>query len=241
MVDKYEVKKYISDKIGEEYIIPTIGVYEKFEDIDFESLPEEFVMKPTCDSGSVIICKDKKSFDKEKAKEKIEKAMKIKYYDLYREWPYKNVKSKIIIEKFMKDDEKDDLRDFKFYCFNGVPKFLYVAERFWSSNHDEVRTCDEVRLCFVDMDYKVVDFQYSGYKTLDVLPDKPVNFEKMKEIAKVLSKDIPFLRVDLYEVNKKIYFGELTFYPGAGFTKIKPDNYDNILGELIELPKEKRG
>lgn len=233
MVDKYEVKKYISDKIGEEYIIPTVGVYEKFEDIDFESLPEKFVMKTTGDSGSIIICKDKKSFDKEKAKEKMEKSMQIKYYDLYREWPYKNVKSRIIIEKFMKDEERDELRDFKFYCFNGVPKFVSVSEGL--SNHDTAR------ISFADMNYKDAGFYKRNFKHFDKLPDKPVNFEKMKEIAKVLSKDIPFLRVDLYEINKKIYFGELTFYSGAGFMKFEPEKYDKILGDMLELPKEKRG
>lgn len=126
MVDKYEAKKYVADIIGEEYIIPTIGIYDKFDDIDFNSLPNQFVMKCTHDSGGIIICKDKNTFDREQAKKKINKNLKRNFYKNFREWPYKNVKPRIIIEKYMADKQQDDLIDYKYFCFNGVPQFLYV-------------------------------------------------------------------------------------------------------------------
>lgn len=231
MVDKYEVKKYIANIIGEEYIIPTLGVWKQFEDIDFEKLPNQFVLKCTHDSESTIICKNREEIDYNLIKNKIKKAQKRNYYLLSREWPYKNVKPRIIAEKYMATDKQRELLDYKFFCFNGEPKFLYVSEGL--SNHATAT------ISFVNMNYELTEFHRKDYKPFKKLPPKPKNFEKMKELARKLSKDIPFLRVDLYEIEGKIYFGELTFYPASGYLPFEPEEYDKILGDMLELPKEK--
>ena len=231
MVDKYEAKKYASKIIGEEYIIPTLGVYDKFKDIDFDKLPKKFVIKPTHTSGNVFICKDREKIDYKKLEKTIKKWLKRKYYKYHREWPYKNVKPRIIVEKYMATENQKELIDYKFFCFNGEPKFIYVSQGL--SDHSTAR------ISFANMNYKMEKFKRKDYKPFETLPKKPVNFEKMKELAKILSKDIPFLRVDFYEIDQKIYFSELTFYPGGGYIPFDPDEYDSVLGKILELPKEK--
>lgn len=230
MVDKYEVKQYISDKIGKEYIIPTIGVYDKFEDINFSELPEKFVMKCTHDSGSTIVCRDKKVFDIENAKKKTEKWLKQNFFYLAREWPYKNVKRRIVIEEYMEDNKKKELVDYKFYCFNGIPQYLYVSEGL--ENHATAK------IDFFDMDYNYAPFGRTDYKRFPEKPQKPTNFIKMKELSKILSENIPFVRVDFYEINNQIYFGELTFSPCGGYMPFDPKEYDKKLGDWIDLPKK---
>ena len=232
MVDKNEAKKYVSKIIGEEYIIPTLGLYNNFDEINFEKLPNQFVIKCTHDSGGNIICKDKEKLNMKVAKKKIEKCLKQNYYNLGREWPYKNVKPRIIIEKYMATEKQPELIDYKFFCFNGEPKFIYVSEGL--SNHKTAK------ISFVDMDYKKTEFYRKDYRAFDKLPSKPKNFEKMKELAKKLSKNIPFVRVDFYEIENKVFFSELTFYPCAGYVPFEPEKYDEILGDMLELPKEKR-
>lgn len=232
MADKYEAKKYVANIIGEEYIIPTLGAWDKFEDIDFEKLPNQFVLKPTHTSGTVFICKDKNKLDIEKVRNKMNKCLKRNYFYCGREWPYKNVKPKIIIEKCMSSEKQKELVDYKFFCFNGEPRFLYISEGL--SNHSTAK------MSFADMEYNMTKFHRKDYEPFKVLPPKPVNFEKMKELAGKLSKDIPFLRVDFYEIEGKIYFGELTFYPGSGYIPFEPEEYDKILGDMLELPKKKR-
>lgn len=227
MVDKYEAKKYVSDILSEEYIIPTIGVYDSFDEIDFEKLPEQFVMKCTHDSGGLVICKDKKTFDIEKARNKITKCLKRNYYYFSREWPYKNVKPRIIIEKYMSDSKQKVLKDYKFYCFNGIPKYLYVSEGL--DNHKTAK------ISFFDMDFNFAPFKRKDYEPFQEKPEKPVNFANMIELAKILSKDIKFLRVDFYEINNKIYFSELTFSPCAGYMPFDPEEYDYKLGQMINL------
>lgn len=227
MVDKYEAKKYVANIIGKEYIIPTLGIWEKFEDIDFEKLPNKFVLKCTHDSGGIIICNDKSKIDIKKAKIKIEKCMKRKYYYVHREWPYKNVKPRIIAEKYMANEIQQDLIDYKFFCFNGEPEYMYVSEGM--SDHKTAK------MGFVDMNYEPTNFYRSDYKTFEEFPEKPSNFNKMVELAKILSRDTYFLRVDFYEINKKIYFSELTFYPNAGYIPFVPIEYDKILGDMINL------
>lgn len=231
MVDKYEVKKYVANIIGEEYIIPTIGIYNKFDDINFDILPNQFVIKCTHDSGGLVIVKDKSNLNIKSARKIIEKSLRRNYYYYGREWPYKNVKPRIIIEKYMANEKQKELIDYKFFCFNGEPKFLYVSEGL--SNHKTAR------ISFVDMDYKKTEFYRKDYKPFDELPKKPINFEKMKELAAILAKDIPFLRVDFYEIEGKIYFGELTFYPCSGFIPFEPEEWDRKLGDMLELPKQK--
>lgn len=230
LVDKYEVKKYISQIIGEEYIIPTIGIYDKFEDINFDELPNQFVIKCTHDSGSTIICKDKKQFDYNYCKKMINKCLKKNIYFISREWPYKNVKPRIIIEELLIDNVNNDLRDYKFFCFDGNVNFFKIDfDRFtchranYYNNKMELLAFGE-EVCPPDFNKKL---------------SMPVNFIKMKELAEKLSENIPFLRVDFYEVNNKIYFGELTFYPAAGFGKFIPNDWDLKLGEMIDLEKVK--
>ena len=231
MVDKYEVKKYVSDKINNDYIIPTIGKWNKFEEINFDKLPEQFVLKCTHDSGSVIICKSKEKFNKNEAKVKINKALKKNYYYNSREWPYKNVKPRIIAEPYLENEKGKGLIDYKFFCFNGIPKFLYVSEGL--ENHKTAS------ISFLDMNFQRTDFKRKDYKEYEKIPEKPVNFEKMKELSKILSKGVPFLRVDFYEIKGKIFFSELTFYPCSGFLPFEPEEYDKIIGDMLILPRER--
>lgn len=232
MVDKYEAKKYVENIIGKEYIIPTLAIYDKFDDIEWDKLPNEFVIKCTHDSGGLVICKDKTKLDIKSAKKKINKCLHRNFYYLGREWVYKNLKAKILIEKYMGTQDQEELVDYKFFCLNGEPKFLYISEGL--ENHATAK------MSFVDMEYNMEKFHRKDYKTFEKLPAKPINFEKMKKLAKILSKDIPFLRVDFYEIEGKIYFGELTFFPCSGYMPFKPEKYDKILGDMLELPKEKR-
>ena len=232
MVDKYEVKKYVANIIGENYIIPTLGIYNNFNEINFDELPNQFVIKCTHDSGGLIICRDKTKLDINEVSKKINYYLNRNYYYLGREWPYKEVKPRIIIEEYMEDKNSKNLKDFKFYCFNGEPKYLYVSEGL--ENHKTAR------MEFFDMNFNSAPFSREDYKVFENKPQKPINFEKMKKLSKILSSGIPFLRVDFYEINGKIYFGELTFSPCSGFMKVSPKIYDKILGEMIILPKEKR-
>ena len=232
MVDKYEVKEYISKKIGEEYIIPTLGVWDKFDDIDFDSLPKQFVLKCTHDSGGLVICKNKATFNKDAAQKKINKCLKRNYFWNNREYPYKNVKPRIIAEQYLEDDlsSKQGLTDYKFFCFNGEPKFLYVSSGL--ENHKTAH------ISFLTLDWEFAPFQRSDYAPLDKLPPKPTNFDKMLETSSILSQNIPFVRVDLYEVNKTIRFSELTFSPCSGYMPFIDSKYDEILGDLLVLPKK---
>ncbi len=227
MVDKYEVKKYVAKIIGEEYIIPTYGIYDSFNDINFDKLPNQFVIKCTHDSGGLVVCRNKNDFNFKESKNKIEQCLKNNFYYNSREWPYKNVKPRVIVEKYMQDANSKELKDYKFYCFNGIPKYLYVSEGL--ENHETAK------IEFFDMDFHTAPFQRTDYKTFDIKPDIPINFEKMKELSLILSKNIPFVRVDFYEINKKVYFGELTFTPCGGFMPFSPDEWDYKLGDMLDI------
>ena len=228
MVDKYEAKKFVADIIGEECTVPTYGVWDKFEDINFDDLPDKFVLKCTHDSGGLVICRDKSKLDIAKAKQKIERSLKKDYFITRREWPYKNVKPRIIAEKYLEDEYSKELSDYKFYCFNGEPKMLYVSRGL--ENHETAR------ISFVTMDWKQAPLKRNDYESFEELPPKPQSFDLMVEYSRRLSKDIPFLRVDFYDVNGKLYFGELTFFPGAGFTALDPEEWDYTFGSWITLP-----
>lgn len=232
MVDKYKARKYIKEKIGEEYLIPLLGVWDKAEDIDFDALPNQFVLKCNHNSGlGMYICKDKSKLTENQIKairKNLAKGLKQDYYLAGREWPYKDVPRKIIAEKYM-EDETGQLRDYKFYCFNGEPKIIMI-------NSD--RETGKTKADYFDMDFNWLDLKW-GYEHALVKPLKPINFEKMKELAVVLSKNIPELRVDFYEVNNKIYFGELTFFDGSGFDKIEPKEWDKKIGDWITLPQKR--
>lgn len=226
MVDKYEVKKYIENIIGEEYIVPTIGIYNSFEEIDFAKLPYKFVMKCTHDSGGIVICKDKSTYNKKNAKQKINKYLKRNFYYSGREWPYKNVKPRIIIEKYMEDKNQPNILDYKFFCFNGKVEYLYVS----AGSHSK-----EQCLQFFDRDYNSVDCRRNDYRSFDELPPCPKSFNKMIEYAELLSKGIEHVRVDFYEINGKLYFSEFTFYTGSGFIPFEKDEWDIKLGRLINI------
>lgn len=229
MVDKYEAKKYVSKLVGEEYIIPTLGVWETFDDIDFGCLPNQFVLKCTHDSGGLIICRNKEIFNKKNAKKILVHSLKRNYYLRgCREWPYKNVKPRIIAEQYMQDGQNRELTDYKFYCFNGTPQYLYVSTGM--ENHATAR------MGFLDLNWNKMDFFRNDYKPLEVIPPRPEKFGDMIELAKKLSDGIPFLRVDLYVINGKIYFGELTFSPCGGMMPFNPPEADAEVGKLLKLP-----
>ena len=227
MVDKYEAKKYVAAIIGEEYIIPTLGVWDRFEDIDFDALPDCFVLKCTHDSGGLVIVRDKKELDKKAARRKIEHCLGRNYYMNSREWPYKNVRPRIIAEQFMINDSGEELQDYKFMCFNGKVKCCFVcSDRF---------SAEGLHITILDRDWNVLPFHRHYHPPKSGL-EKPAQYDEMLRLAEQLSKDIPFVRVDLYEINGKIYFGELTFFPGSGLEKFEPESGDYTLGSWIALP-----
>lgn len=228
MVDKYKAKKYVADRIGEEYIIPTLGVWECAEDIDFDELPDQFVLKTTHDCGGMVICTDKSKLDIDKARKKLDGCLKKAYYHKNREWPYKNVNAKIIAEKYMRDTKTCELRDYKFFAFDGEAKIMFVAS-------DRQKENEETKFDFFDMDYNHLSFT-NGHPNAETLPEKPEKFEQMKELAGKLSKGIPHIRVDFYEVDGNIYFGELTFFHWSGFEPFKPETWDYEIGKYIKLP-----
>ena len=232
MVDKCDVKPFVASIIGEEYIIPTLGVWEKFDDIDFASLPNQFVLKCTHDSGGLVICKDKSKFDISSAKKKIETCLKKEYFWQGREWPYKNVHPRIIAEKYMVDSKTNELRDYKFFSFDGEPKALFVASERQTAGTD-------TKFDFFDMNYNNLHIK-SGHENAENPPEKPECFEEMKELAAKLSKGIPQVRVDFYEVDGKVYFGELTFAHHGGVVPFEPDKWDEIFGSWITLPPKSK-
>lgn len=225
MVDKYKVKQYVVTKIGEEHIIPTLGVWDRFDEIDFDSLPEQFVLKCTHDSGGLVIVKDKKSFDKKSARKKINHCLKRNYFWNTREWPYKSVKPRIIAEKFMVDESGVELKDYKFFTFNGEPKALFVA----------TDRGTDTRFDFYDIYFNHLPF-LNGHPSAVKEIDRPAGFEQMKQLARKLSEGIPHLRVDFYDINGKVYFGELTFYHWSGMVPFEPDKWDEVFGKWIKLP-----
>lgn len=231
MVDKYEVKKYVAEKIGEQYVIPTIGVYDRFEGIDFDKLPNQFVIKCTHDSGGLYICRDKKNMNIEDVKKKINDSLSRNYFWSAREWPYKNVRPRILAEEYMSDETQPKLVDYKFYCFNGEPKFLYV-----SVGLEDHQTAE---MDFFDLDFKKMPFRRGDFESLRVLPKKPKNFNLMVNMARKLANGTSFVRVDLYEINNRVYFSELTFTPCAGMMPFEPEEWDEKIGEMLVLPRKK--
>ena len=227
MVDKVKAKGWVSERIGSQYIIPTIGVWERPEDIDFESLPNKFVLKCNHNSGTgMVICRDKSTLNKEEVIKELNKGLNEDYYLFYREWPYKNVPRRILAEQFMEDESGNpDLIDYKFFCFNGKPYMMYISQ-----DHSEHPTTD-----FYDMDFQRLPIRMRDPNSEDVV-NKPEQFEEMKRLATVLCKDVPHLRVDFYLINGKVYFGELTFFHNAGFSVIKPEEWDVRIASMISLP-----
>lgn len=231
MVDKYAVKKYVANIIGEEYIIPTLGVWDRFEDIDFDKLPKQFVLKTTHDGGSygIVICKDKDVFDYKAAKKTINRSLRRCSYKVMREWPYKNVKRQIIAEEYLECMGNTDLIDYKFYCFNGQPLYCQVIKDRNSKETIDFFDQEWNHQVFYGLNPKAIQSSYPI--------DRPINYDKMVEVASKLSRNIPFARVDLYNIEGKIYFGEITFFPASGFGVFTPSEWDYKLGEWIKLPK----
>lgn len=233
MVDKISAKEYVSGIIGLQHIIPTLGVWDKFEEIDFSLLPKEFVLKTNHGGGSssVVICRDKNTFDYDAAKKKLERGLKKNPYNKYREWPYRNITPKIFAETFITNnkEQKKDIIDYKWYCFNGNPMFCQVIQD---------RSTNET-IDFFDSKWNHLPFVGLNpvARNSIVEPNIPEHLGEMLKIAQMLSNTIPFCRIDLYDINNTVYFGEITFYPASGFGRFTPGTYDEILGRLLQLPE----
>ncbi len=227
MADKYAVREYVKKTIGEEYLIPLLGVWCRPKDIDFDLLPKQFVLKCNHDSGSVIICHDKCAFDRDAAIKSLNKFLEKNYYWQGREWPYKNITPVIIAEEYLVDESNVELKDYKVFNFNGIPKIIQVDfDRF--GNHRR--------------NLYSVNWKYLGYTSQyptdpSVVIKQPMQLEKLLDCAKRLSSGIPFVRTDFYSVNEKIFFGEMTFYHGGGMERFYPEEWDLRLGSWIKLPE----
>ena len=236
MVDKVAVKKYVADLIGEEYIIPTLGVWDNPEDIDWDTLPNQFVLKTTHSGGSngVIICRDKRTFDTGEAVSKLNESLKSDIYSTFREWPYKDVPRRVIAEQLICEQHnqgQQDLTDYKFFCFNGEPEYCQVIR-----NRSQTMTID-----FYDMEWKHQEFiGLHPVMTNGLHPVTcPIHINDLRTICMKLAKDIPFVRIDFYVLDNREYFGELTFYPASGFGVFTPYDWDIKLGELLLLGNKK--
>ena len=233
LVDKYAVRRFVAERIGGEYLIPLVGgPWDSFDEIDFDALPEKFVLKCTHDSGGLLICRDKRALDREKARRRIAQSLQQNFYYHNREWPYKDVRPRIIAEAYMEDASTSELRDYKFFCFGGEPKMLFVAS-------DRQTAGEETKFDFFDMDYNHLDLR-NGHPNAAVPPEKPAQFGLMRELAQKLSQGIPHVRVDLYEVNGRVYFGEMTFYHWSGMVPFDPPEWDERLGSWIRLPEKQK-
>lgn len=233
MVDKYAVKQYVADKIGENHIIPTLGVWDKFEDIDFDKLPNNFVLKCTHDSGGLVICRDKSKLDMNAAKKKLNKSLKRNYFYAGREWPYKDVKPRIIAEKYLEEKGKTVPEDYKVYCINGKPIYIVVFHNRF--NHGE-ELSETVYNTAWEPQHISLD---EHFKVSNIVESVPECFDKMLKYSEILSENICQSRIDFYIVNNHLYFGEITLYTASGFQKMIPEEMDYKLGQMIKLPNRK--
>lgn len=229
MADKYEMRAWVEERVGPGHTVPVLGVWDDPEEIDFDSLPDQFVLKCNHNSGlGMYICRDKAKLDKEKAIRGLQKGLKQNYYLSCREWPYKNVKRRVIAEEYLKNGDDKDLTDYKFFCFDGEPKIMYISKE----------NCKVPGMDYFDMEFRHLDICMEEFPT-GIIPEKPEQFEKMKEIAARLSAGVPQLRVDFYLVEDHIYVGELTFFHGGGMTKITPEYWADRFSEWLVLPEKK--
>ena len=228
LVDKAEVKPWVAEHIGEDHIIPTLGVWDNFDEIDFDSLPNQFVLKCTHDSGGVFVVTDKNKFDIEAARKKLEPRLKTSYYWHTREWPYKFVKPRILAEQFMVDESGYELKDYKLFCFDGKMKYLFVAT-------DRRVKGKDTKFDFFDENFVHLPIK-NGHENADRELVCPPGFEEMKRCASILSKGFPEARVDFYDINGHVYFGEITFYHWGGLMPFEPEEWDRIFGDQIVLP-----
>ena len=230
LVDKIDVKYYIKERIGEEFIIKTLAIWNDVEDIQIDNLPNKFVLKTNCGGGSngVIVCKDKNDFDIKEAKIKLKKSLNANIYKTHREWPYKNVKPRIFAEEYMVDESGCELKDYKFFCFGGKVKALFVATERYRGDH-------YVKFDYYDENFQHLDIRQSHLNSDNPLVVPPKNFEKMKQISEKLSEGLKHVRVDLYNINGRIYFGEMTFFHYSGLMPFKPKKWDYIWGNWLDL------
>lgn len=234
MVDKYKVREYIAQELGEEYLIPLLGVWNDPDEIDFDALPDQFVLKCNHNSGlGMCICKDKSKLDIPKVKAELRKGLKQDYYLTGREWPYKDVPRKIICEKYMTNGTGEELNDYKLMCFNGKVKTTFVCSNRFSKNG--------LNITFYDTNWTRMPFERVTHLPSSEEIEKPKTYEQMVSIAEKLAQEIPFLRVDFYENQGKLYFGEMTFFPASGFEEFSPSEWDKTLGEWIKLPQNGGG
>lgn len=230
LVDKIEVKKWVINRIGSEFVIPTLGVWDSPNEIDYNNLPDKFVLKTNHDSGGLYICKNKYMLNKSDVNAKLKKSLKRNYYLDGREWPYKNIKRRILAESLLETFDGEEIKDYKFFCFDGVVKYCQVIQD--RSTHETID--------FFDTSWHHMPFVGFNQKCSNSIncPTKPDNFEKMIELAKILSEGIPFVRVDFYNIQGVIYFGEMTFYPAGGFGILKPEEWNEIIGDMINLKND---
>lgn len=234
LVDKYKVRSFIASVLGEEYLIPLIGSWRNSEDINFDELPQQFVLK--CNHNAAIglcICRDKDKLNVDNVRKELKRGLSSNFYYSSREWAYKNVDRRIICEQYMEDGKGKGLRDYKFFCFGGSAKFVYISEGL--ENHDTAS------ISFYGLDGVEMPFHRSDYKQFEHKPDLPENFNEMIETANKLAKrlfdeiSLPFVRIDLYSINGKTYFSEITCYPNSGYIPFTPDEWDKKIGEWIDL------
>lgn len=228
MVDKVEAKKYVANIIGEEHIIPTIAVYDRVEDINFETLPNQFVLKCTHDSGGIVVCKDKSKLNKKAALAKLKRGLSRNYYYQNREWPYKNVKPRIIAEHYMEDSQTKELRDYKFFCFNGKVRCFKIDFGRFIEHHANYYDRDGCLLPWGEI--------HCPPKP-EAEVQVPDNLKDMIVCAEIISKELPFVRVDLYSLANHIYFGEITFFPASGMGQFTNVKHDYELGSWLQLSK----
>lgn len=228
MVDKYEVRRYVAATVGERYLIPLLGVWDKFEDIDFSRLPDEFVLKCTHDSGGLVICKDRNSLDIEAARKKIKRCLNRNYFYHGREWPYKNVKPRIIGEKYLVDESGSELKDYKIFNFEGKAKMIQVDYNRFSEHKRNLYTAE--------WQYIDAAIQYPTHP--EIVIDKPRTLATMLELASKLSEGYPHVRTDFYSIKDKVFFGEITFYPESGFGQFTPEAFGRGMGDWINLPTD---
>ena len=224
LADKYEVKAHVAKLIGEQYVVPNYGVWNRFSDIEFDKLPNKFVIKTTHDSSGTFICKDKDKTDWEKAKRRFDALLKRNSYYNLLEWPYKNIHPRIIADEYLDDGSGHELTDYKFWCFNGEPKIMYITNK-----------GNIIKENFYSMDFQPLDINH-GFERAQPEYEKPKEFELMKELAAKLSEGIPFVRIDFFDINGNVYFGEYTFFDWGGMNIFSNQEWDKKLGSWITLP-----
>lgn len=231
LVDKNTAKRWVADRIGNEHVIPTLGVYDSVDEINLDALPEQFVLKCNHDCGSVLVCRNKSDFDIESAKKKLNDSLRKNYYWDSREWPYKKIKRCVIAEEFLADANASELCDYKVHCFNGVPKLVLVCK----DRHSETGLTED----FFTEEWEHLALRRPAHPNSKETIQRPEQLEEMMSLSRELSKDFPFVRVDWYISNDRLYFGELTFFPASGMSPFVPDSYDNLFGSWLELPERK--